>query len=178
MGTKKVKLDMSCIAWVEGSIEVPDTMSIDEAIKYAKENVDKIEFNKIQNASNVDVSNAFDTTNDASRQGIVELWEIFNKTAVEKGFELIVKDKEIIEQEIRLSRLKTEIGSTAIKKSSEGKVASIELILFPETCKGEIKLVNRRGESVGKYMINDDADVNLFKKVTSRIFDVYNEEVK
>ena len=52
---KKLNVTVQCMAVYNSSIEVPDNMSIEEAIIYAKENINKIPTNTLEYISDSDV---------------------------------------------------------------------------------------------------------------------------
>lgn len=51
---KKLKVSAICRCWYTSSIEVPDEMTIEEAIEYAKENIDIIPLGDLEYISNSD----------------------------------------------------------------------------------------------------------------------------
>lgn len=52
---KKLNVTVICSAYYNSSIQVPGEMSLDEAIKYAKTNIDKIPLGEMEYISDSDI---------------------------------------------------------------------------------------------------------------------------
>lgn len=55
MNTKTLKVRINCIAYYDAEIIVPDNLSLDEAIEYAKQNIDSISISELEWIKDTDI---------------------------------------------------------------------------------------------------------------------------
>ena len=202
MKMKKMAVTVQCLAVYNSTIEVPEDMSLEEAIDYAEANLDEIllgELEYVPDSDELDRDSCefIDSSDETSTEenfdeeeapenhslnGVEYLWDVFDDIARKHNYHLTIIDESVRDEErANFGKAMSVMGTVATNENGDLFTPFIRINVFLSEGQGSILVIDRNGNFVlsgrelKRYNFTDYTNVDEFVEKVNSFFEEYKQ---